>query len=79
MSEIDTIVKEGRVLSKKEIETKLSIKRDILSIVSKMKDNTFVMNLKMFDWKQKIVSGEITMTDDPSQAEWLLEPLLCLL
>ena len=75
MSEIDTIVKEGRVLSKKEIETKLSVKRDILSIVSKMKDNTFVMNLKMFDWKQKIISGEITMTDDPNQAEWLLEPL----
>ena len=75
MSEIDTIVKEGNSLSKTDIETKLSIKRDILSIVSKMKDNTFIMNLKMFDWKQKIVSGEITMTDDPSQAEWLLEPL----
>ena len=75
MSEIDTIVKEGFVPSKKDLQTKLSIKRDILSIVSKMKDNTFVMNLKMFDWKQKIVSGEITMTDDPSQAEWLLEPL----
>ena len=75
MSEIDTIVKEGTPLSKTDLETKLSIKRDILSIVSKMKDNTFVMNLKMFDWKQKIVSGEITMTDDPSQAEWLLEPL----
>jgi len=75
MSEIDSIVKDGRVFSKKEIQTKLSVKRDILSIVSKMKDNTFIMNLKMFDWKQKIVSGEITMTDDPSQAEWLLEPL----
>ena len=75
MSEIDTIVKEGLVPSKKDLQTKLSIKRDILSIVSKMKDNTFIMNLKMFDWKQKIISGEITMTDDPSQAEWLLEPL----
>lgn len=75
MSEIDSIVKDGRVFSKKEIQTKLSVKRDILSIVSKMKDNTFIMNLKMFDWKQKIVSGEITMTDDPNQAEWLLEPL----
>jgi hypothetical protein len=65
MSEIDTIVKEGNTLSKKDLETKLSVKRDILSIVSKMKENTFIMNLKMFDWKQKIVSGEITMTDDP--------------
>lgn len=75
MSEIDTILKEGNYLSKKDLETKLSVKRDVLSIVSKMKDNTFIMNLKMFDWKQKIVSGEITMSDDPSQAEWLLEPL----
>ena len=49
MSEIDTIVKEGNSLSKKDLETKLSVKRDILSIVSKMKDNTFIMNLKMFD------------------------------
>ena len=79
-TELDIIIKNGTILNEKQnLKERLQIKRDILLIVSKMNDNIFIMNLKMFNWKQKIITGETVLPktgdDFEKYPDWLLDPL----
>jgi len=80
---LEEIIKEGTSLNESQnyptTTEKINIKIDALSILSTSKD-TFRMNRKFFDWRKKLVDGEIVVPNSnefsETYAEWLLEPLL---
>jgi len=88
-TQLEEIIKEGTLLNESQnyptITERLNLKIDSLSILSTSKD-TFVMNRKFFDWKKKLIDGEITFPKSVEKlsnrefsetyADWLLEPLL---
>ena len=88
-TQLEEIIKEGTLLNEAQsyptITERLNLKIDSLSILSASKD-TFVMNRKFFDWKKKLIDGELTFPKSieklsnrefsETYADWLLEPLL---
>lgn len=90
MDKLDNIINEGQRLNDglivPTINQRLALKVSILNVLSKMSKDIFVMNRQFFYWKQRLVSGEISLPDSVSQFEkgefnekltdWLLEPLL---
>ena len=90
MDKLDNIINEGQRLNDGTIvptvNQRLALKVSILNVLSKLSKDIFVMNRQFFYWKQRLVSGEITLPDSVSQfakgefneklTDWLLEPLL---
>ena len=90
MDKLDNIVKEGTKLNETQIvptaNERLSLKVSILSILSKMSKDIFIMNRQFFYWKKRLVEGEINLPDSVEHfqkgefseklTDWLLEPLL---
>ena len=90
MDKLDNIVKEGTKLNETQIvptaNQRLSLKVSILSILSKMSKDIFIMNRQFFYWKKRLVEGEINLPDSVEHfqkgefseklTDWLLEPLL---
>jgi len=89
MDRLEVIIEEGTKLNDRTIvptvNERLSLKVSILNILSKLDSSIFVMNRQLYNWKQRLVSGEITLPDSVDElnkgefseklSDWLLDPI----
>lgn len=75
MEQLQIIIEQGKKINEKIISPTVDEiyqnKTDLLKLLPDK--DTFIMNKKFFDWKQKVEKKEILPEEN---AEWLLEPLL---
>jgi len=90
MEQLEAIIEEGNKIRDSTIvptiNERLSLKVSILSLLGNIDSEIFVMNRKLFSWKQKLVNGEIKLPDKVEDMDnyefveklsiWLLDPLL---
>ena len=90
MEQLELIIKQGTKDNDATIvptvNERLSLKVSIFDILSQLDKSIYVMNKKLFAWKKRLVSGEITLPESVEQmkngefneklADWLLDPIL---